>query len=171
MLRAESAEMHRAIELMRAAKQARHLRRPRHHPLRREREVLAFAESYQIPVASTLLGLGAFPASHPLSLGMMGMHGESWVNHAIQEADLLLAFGMRFDDRVTGNLATYAQNAKKIHIEIDPSEINKNVRVDVALIGDLKEVLNTMEPLLADPSYEKASDRHTPPTGCARSAR
>ncbi len=112
-----------------------------------EREVLAFAERYQIPVATTLLGLGAFPASHPLALGMMGMHGESWVNHAIQEADLLLAFGMRFDDRVTGNLASYAQNAKKIHIEIDPSEINKNVKVDVALIGDLKEVLNTMEPL------------------------
>ncbi len=71
---------------------------------------------------------------------MMGMHGESWVNHAIQQADLLLAFGMRFDDRVTGNLASYAPNAKKIHIEIDPSEINKNVKVDVALIGDLREV-------------------------------
>ena len=75
----------------------------------------------------TLLGLGGFPASHPLNIGMMGMHGEAWVNHAIQEADLLLAFGMRFDDRVTGNLKTYAQNAKKIHIDIDPSEINKNV--------------------------------------------
>ena len=70
---------------------------------------------------------------------MMGMHGEAWVNHAIQEADLLLAFGMRFDDRVTGNLKTYALNAKKIHIEIDPSEINKNVKVDLALIGDLRE--------------------------------
>ena len=69
-------------------------------------------------------GLGSFPASHPLSLGMMGMHGESWVNESIQESDLLLAFGMRFDDRVTGNLAQYAPNAKKIHIEIDPSEIN-----------------------------------------------
>jgi acetolactate synthase-1/2/3 large subunit len=80
---------------------------------------------------------------------MMGMHGESWVNNAIQQADLLLAFGMRFDDRVTGNLAHYAPNAKKIHIEIDPSEINKNVRADVALIGDLKEVLNLLLPLLA----------------------
>ena len=68
----------------------------------------------------------------------MGMHGESWVNKSIQQADLLLACGMRFDDRVTGNLAHYAQNAKKIHIEIDPAEINKNVRVDVALIGDLR---------------------------------
>ena len=80
---------------------------------------------------------------------MMGMHGESWVNNAIQQADLLLAFGMRFDDRVTGNLASYAPNAKKIHIEIDPSEINKNVRADVALIGDLKEVLEHLLPLHA----------------------
>ncbi len=110
-----------------------------------EQEVMAFAERHGIPVATTLLGLGAFPASHPLALGMMGMHGESWVNHAIQNADLLLAFGMRFDDRVTGNLAHYAPNAKKIHIEIDPSEINKNVKVDVALIGDLKEVLKSIE--------------------------
>jgi len=76
------------------------------------------------------------------------MHGESWVNNAIQQADLLLAFGMRFDDRVTGNLAHYAPNAKKIHIEIDPSEINKNVRADVALIGDLRETLDLLLPLL-----------------------
>src|SRR5581483_2289860 len=76
------------------------------------------------------------------------MHGESWVNNAIQQSDLLLAFGMRFDDRVTGNLAHYAPTAKKIHIEIDPSEINKNVRADVALIGDLKEVLQLLLPLL-----------------------
>src|SRR5271154_7115240 len=113
-----------------------------------EAEVIAFAESQGIPVASTLLGLGSFPAAHPLSLGMMGMHGESWVNNAIQQADLLIAFGMRFDDRVTGNLAHYAPNAKKIHIEIDPSEINKNVHADVALIGDLKEVLELLLPLL-----------------------
>jgi acetolactate synthase-1/2/3 large subunit len=111
-------------------------------------EVLAFAESQQIPIATTLLGLGCIPAAHPLQLGMMGMHGESWVNQAIQNADLLLAFGMRFDDRVTGNLASYAPNAKKIHIEIDPSEINKNVRADVALIGDLKQVLQLLLPLL-----------------------
>ena len=113
-----------------------------------EREVLAFAESLGIPIASTLLGLGAIPAGHPLSLGMMGMHGESWVNEAIQNADLLLAFGMRFDDRVTGNLASYAPNARKIHIEIDPSEINKNVRADAALIGDLKQVLALLAPML-----------------------
>ena len=161
MLRAESAEMHRAIDLMRASTKPVILAGHGIIHSGAEREVLAFAERYQVPVATTLLGLGAFPASHPLALGMMRMHGDSWVNHAIQEADLLLAFGMRFDDRVTGNLTSYAQNAKKIHIEIDPSEINKNVKVDVALIGDLKEVLNTMEPLLAAPSYEKASDRHT----------
>ncbi len=113
-----------------------------------EQQVVAFAERHGIPVATTLLGLGAFPASHPLALGMMGMHGESWVNNAIQQADLLLAFGMRFDDRVTGNLAHYAPNAKKIHIEIDPSEINKNVKVDVALIGDLKQVLEQIETAL-----------------------
>jgi len=109
-------------------------------------EVRDFAERAGIPVALTLLGLGAFPASHPLNLGMMGMHGEAWVNHTIQEADLLLAFGMRFDDRVTGTIKTYAPNAKKIHIEIDPAEINKNVKVDVALVGDLRGVLNELLP-------------------------
>jgi acetolactate synthase-1/2/3 large subunit len=109
-------------------------------------QVRTLAERAQIPVGLTLLGLGAFPASHPLNLGMMGMHGEAWVNHAIQEADLLIACGMRFDDRVTGTIATYAQKAKKIHIEVDPSEINKNVKVDVALVGDLREVLEQLLP-------------------------
>jgi acetolactate synthase-1/2/3 large subunit len=108
------------------------------------REVRDLAERAAIPVALTLLGLGTFPASHPLNLGMMGMHGEAWVNHTIQEADLLVALGMRFDDRVTGNLKTYAPNAKKIHVEIDPAEINKNVKVDVALVGDLREVLHEL---------------------------
>jgi acetolactate synthase-1/2/3 large subunit len=117
-------------------------------------EVRAFAEKANIPVGLTLLGLGAFPASHPLSLGMMGMHGEAWLNTTIQEADLLLAFGMRFDDRVTGNLKTYAPNAKKIHIEIDRAEVNKNVKVDVALVGDLKGVLRELLPNL------KTQDRH-----------
>jgi acetolactate synthase-1/2/3 large subunit len=105
------------------------------------RELKEFAEKTNTPVAMTLLGIGCFPASHRLNLGMMGMHGEAWVNNAIQEADLLLAFGMRFDDRVTGNTKTYAPNAKKIHIEIDPSEVDKNVKVDVALLGDLGETL------------------------------
>ncbi len=108
--------------------------------------VRRFAEHTNIPVAMTLLGLGDLPASHPLNLGMMGMHGEAWVNTAIQEADLLLAFGMRFDDRVTGNVKTYAPNAKKIHIDIDPAELNKNVRVDVGLVGDLRQVLEDLLP-------------------------
>jgi acetolactate synthase-1/2/3 large subunit len=111
-------------------------------------QVRALVERAQIPVACTLLGLGSFPASHPLNLGMMGMHGESWVNHSIQQADLLIACGMRFDDRVTGNLANYAPKARKIHIDIDPAEINKNVPVQVALIGDLAQVLDRMLPLI-----------------------
>jgi acetolactate synthase I/II/III large subunit len=108
--------------------------------------VREFAERAEIPIAMTLLGIGGVPASHPLNLGMMGMHGEAWVNTAIQEADLLLAFGMRFDDRVTGNLKTYAPHARKIHIDIDPAEIGKNVPVDVALVGDLRVVLETLLP-------------------------
>ena len=108
------------------------------------KELLALAERAQIPVALTLLGLGAFPASHPLNLGMMGMHGEAWVNTMIQEADLLIALGMRFDDRVTGNLKNYAPTAKKIHVDIDPAEIGKNVKADVALVGDLREVLEVL---------------------------
>ncbi len=111
--------------------------------------VREFAERANIPIAMTLLGIGSFPALHPLNLGMMGMHGEAWVNQAIQEADLLLAFGMRFDDRVTGNLKTYAANARKIHIDIDPAEFNKNVLVDVTLAGDLSQVLGDLLPHVA----------------------
>ena len=109
-------------------------------------ELIELVEKTQIPVASTLLGLGAFPASHKRALGMMGMHGEAWVNQAIQEADLIVAVGMRFDDRVTGNLKTYALDAKKIHIELDPAEINKNVRVDLPLIGDARQILRQLLP-------------------------
>jgi acetolactate synthase-1/2/3 large subunit len=112
-------------------------------------ELRALAERSHIPVAMTLLGIGGFAASHPLNIGMMGMHGEAWVNLAIQEADLLIACGMRFDDRVTGNLRTYAPNARKIHIEIDPSEINKNVAADVPLVGDLRDVLTRLTPAVA----------------------
>jgi acetolactate synthase-1/2/3 large subunit len=112
-------------------------------------QVRTLAERAQIPVGLTLLGLGAFPASHPLNLGMMGMHGEAWLNDAIQDADLLIACGMRFDDRVTGTISSYATKAKKIHIEIDPAEINKNVKVDVALVGDLREVLEMLLPRIS----------------------
>ena len=113
------------------------------------RQLRELAERADLPVAVTLLGIGGFPASHPLNLGMMGMHGEAWVNHAIQEADLLIALGMRFDDRVTGNLATYARSAKKIHIDIDGAEIGKNVRVDVGIVADLAGALTLLTPLVS----------------------
>jgi acetolactate synthase-1/2/3 large subunit len=145
MLSADSENTVRALDLIKASRKPIILAGHGIMHSQAEQDVLRFAERHGIPVATTLLGLGAFPASHPLALGMMGMHGESWVNHAIQNADLLLAFGMRFDDRVTGNLAHYAPNARKIHIDIDPSEVNKNVKVDVALIGDLKQVLSLIE--------------------------
>ena len=108
------------------------------------RELAELCERARIPVALTLLGKGAISEHHPMCVGMMGMHGGAEVNHAIQQADLLLALGMRFDDRVTGNLATYARGSRKIHVDIDPSEINKNVRVDVGIVGDLREVLRQM---------------------------
>lgn len=113
-----------------------------------------FATKTQTPVAMTLLGLGAFPASDPLSLGMMGMHGEAYCNLAIQNSDLLLAFGMRFDDRVTANLRTYAPRARKIHVEIDPSEVHKNVEVDVPLVGDLNTILTDLIPLVDEHDHE-----------------
>jgi acetolactate synthase-1/2/3 large subunit len=108
--------------------------------------LLELVQKSNIPVAQTLLGLGGFPATHPRSLGMMGMHGESWVNTAIQEADLIIALGMRFDDRVTGNVKTYAPHAKKIHVELDPAEINKNVKVDLPLVGDVRQILSAVLP-------------------------
>jgi acetolactate synthase-1/2/3 large subunit len=121
----------------------------------RSAEVLrALALKTQTPVAMTLLGLGAFPASNRLSLGMMGMHGEAYCNKAIQKADLLIALGMRFDDRVTGNLRTYAPQAKKIHVEIDPSEVHKNVQVDLPLVGNLGTVLEDLLPMLEDIEHE-----------------
>ncbi len=121
-------------------------------------QVKLFAEKTQTPVAMTLLGLGCMPASHPLNMGMMGMHGEAFCNNAIQQADLLLAFGMRFDDRVTGNLRTYAPRARKIHIEIDPSEIHKNVEVDVPLVGNLKTVLGDLIPIVEPGDHEEWLD-------------
>ncbi len=118
-------------------------------------EVRELAERTQTPVASTLLGLSSFPASHPLSLGMLGMHGEAWVNQTVQEADLVLALGMRFDDRVTGKLSHFAPKARKIHFEIDLSEINKNVQVDIALVGDLKDTLQALLPNIEAASHDE----------------
>ncbi len=110
------------------------------------KELKELAEKGAIPVSVTLLGIGGFPDNHPLNVGMMGMHGEAAPNQAIQEADLLIACGMRFDDRVTGNIKTYSPNSKKIHIEIDGAEINKNVRVDVGINADLGTVLRQINP-------------------------
>jgi acetolactate synthase-1/2/3 large subunit len=149
MLKVEEHGLQHAAELIRNAKRPIILAGHGVSESGAMEQVRALAERTQIPVALTLLGLGAFPASHPLNLGMMGMHGEAWVNDAIQDADLLIACGMRFDDRVTGTLASYATKAKKIHIEVDPAEINKNVKVDVALVGDLREVLEELLPRIS----------------------
>ncbi|MBK8004686.1 MAG: biosynthetic-type acetolactate synthase large subunit [Gemmatimonadetes bacterium] len=103
-------------------------------------EVRALAEKVGMPVITTLLGISAFPDGHPLHLGMPGMHGEVHVNRAIQQADLLVAIGMRFDDRVTGNIAAFAPRAKVIHVDLDPAEIGKNVAVTVGLVGQARDV-------------------------------
>ncbi len=146
MLKVEDSGLAQAAELIRTAKRPMILAGHGVIESGAMEQVRTLAERSQIPVALTLLGLGGFPASHPLNLGMMGMHGEAWVNHAIQEADLLIACGMRFDDRVIGTPSTYATKARKIHIEVDPAEINKNIKVDVALVGDLAEVLEQLLP-------------------------
>lgn len=113
-----------------------------------QREVREFIEKADAPAGCTLLGLSALPSNHPLNVGMLGMHGSYAANVKTQECDLLIAIGMRFDDRITGNLKTYACSAKKIHFDIDPSEINKNVEVDVAVLGDCKETIPAVTALL-----------------------
>jgi acetolactate synthase-1/2/3 large subunit len=107
-------------------------------------ELRTLAERTGIPVITTLLGISGFPESHPLHLGMPGMHGEVHVNRAIQQADLILGVGLRFDDRVTGNLAGFARGAKVIHVELDRSEIGKNVATDIGLVGDAREILRAL---------------------------
>ena len=118
-------------------------------------DLRAFAEKAQIPVAWTLLGIGAIDEEHPLAYGYMGMHGWKHVNRAIQSADLLIAIGMRFDDRVTGNVRTYAPYARIIHADIDPAEIGKNVAVEVPIVGDAKHVLAALTKLV--PHVEPAA--------------
>jgi len=142
----DQAEFDRAVELLNTAKRPLILAGHGIMVSGATKKFAEFVKAANIPVAMTLLGIGCFPADEKLNLGMMGMHGEAWVNHAIQEADLLIAVGMRFDDRVTGDLRTYAKTARKIHIEIDRSEINKNVLVDAALVGDAREILEQLEP-------------------------
>jgi acetolactate synthase I/II/III large subunit len=144
----DQAEFDRAVELLNSAKRPIILAGRGIMLSGAMRVFEQFVRGGNFPVAMTLLGIGCFPAKDPMNLGMMGMHGEAWVNHAIQESDLLIAVGMRFDDRVTGDLRTYAKGARKIHIEIDRAEINKNVPVDAALIGDAREVLEKLLPAL-----------------------
>ena len=114
----------------------------------------AVIEKTGIPAAWTILGLSALPSDHPLNVGMLGMHGNYGPNILTNECDVLIAIGMRFDDRVTGNLATYAKQAKVIHFEIDPAEVDKNVKTDVAVLGDVKESLAALLPLVEAKSHE-----------------
>jgi len=118
-------------------------------------EVRALAEAILAPVTMTLMGMGVLPAEHPLSLGMLGMHGTRYANYAVTESDLIIAIGARFDDRVTGKIASFAPNAKIIHIDIDPAEIGKNVRVDVPIVGDVKRVLQKLMPMLKQTRTEE----------------
>jgi len=113
-------------------------------------DLKAFAEKTSIPVAWTLLGIGVMDETHPLAYGFMGMHGWKHVNRAIQSADLLIAIGMRFDDRVTGNVRTYAPYARIIHVDIDPGEIGKNVAVEVPIVGDAGRVLRALTPMVPE---------------------
>jgi acetolactate synthase-1/2/3 large subunit len=119
------------------------------------RELKELAEYAEVPVTMTLMGLGAFPGSHKLSLGMPGMHGTYYANKSIQDADLLVAIGMRFDDRVTGKIDAFAPHAKIVHIDIDPTSIRKNVRVDVPIVGDVKKVLTVMNKVMKEEVKEQ----------------
>jgi acetolactate synthase-1/2/3 large subunit len=119
------------------------------------KELRELAEYTEIPVTMTLMGLGSFPGSHSLSLGMPGMHGTYYANKAIQGSDLLIAIGMRFDDRVTGKLDSFAPDAKIIHIDIDPTSIRKNVPVDVPIVGDVKRVLTALNKVLKEEIKEQ----------------
>ena len=118
-----------------------------------QEELRSFLEKADIPCGRTLLGLSAIPSDHPLNKGMLGMHGNLGPNVKTNECDVLIAIGMRFDDRVTGNIETYARQAKIIHMDIDPSEINKNVKVDVAVLGDCKETLAELTKLVREKKH------------------
>jgi acetolactate synthase-1/2/3 large subunit len=116
-------------------------------------ELKQLAENAQIPVITTLLGLDSFPGNHVLNYGMAGMHGTGYANKALENTDLLIAMGMRFDDRITGKISAFARHAKIIHIDLDPAEIGKNVRVDVPIVGDVKAVLQAMHKLVASSQH------------------
>lgn len=118
-------------------------------------ELLKFAEKINAPVTTTLMGITGFPSEHPLNLGMLGMHGTAYANMAVTESDLLIAAGARFDDRVTGKVAAFAKKAKKIHIDIDPAEIDKNVGVDIAIKGDVKQALAFLSEMVANKNNQE----------------
>ncbi|HBK67151.1 MAG TPA: biosynthetic-type acetolactate synthase large subunit [Firmicutes bacterium] len=120
-----------------------------------EEELLRLAEKAEIPVTATLMGLTAFPGTHPLFLGMLGMHGAVAANYAVTSCDLLIAVGARFDDRVTGQVSTFAPNARIVHLDIDPAEIGKNVRVDIPIVGDAKHILAALLSLLSAEKHEQ----------------
>ena len=117
-------------------------------------ELRQLAEKIQAPVTNTLLGLGSFPGTHSLSLGMLGMHGTAYANHAIMQSDLILAVGARFDDRVTGRVDAFAPNATVIHIDIDPASVSKNVEVDIPIVGDAKNILAELNKVVKPPDTE-----------------
>ena len=124
--------------------------------------LLSFAESLRLPVTPTLMGLGGFPSSHPLCLGMLGMHGTYAANMAVAESDLLVALGVRFDDRVTGKLATFAPQARVIHVDIDPANIGKNVAPTLALTGDVKQVLDQFLSLIQEQKLKNSIQQREP---------
>jgi acetolactate synthase-1/2/3 large subunit len=123
------------------------------------RELRQFVKKTGIPVTTTLLGMGAFPETDPLSLEMLGMHGTYYANHAVNESDLLIAIGARFDDRVTGKIAEFIPEAKVIHIDIDPASVSKMVKVDVPIVGDCKQVLKEMNGIIKAPDIKEWTER------------
>ena len=148
-------QIKRAIKLIKEAKKPLIIAGAGVLKSKASKELFDYAEKTQTPVATTLLGLGAFPESHELSLGMLGMHGTVPANYATDEADLVIAAGIRFDDRIAGNPNKFIENAKVIHIDIDPAEIDKNKRADVPIVGDLKHVLTDINAEIEPQTHEE----------------
>ena len=150
-----------AAEAINKSEAAGALRRRRRHQRQRRRRASSARRKANMPVTMTLLGLGSYDRDRPESLDMLGMHGSAYANYAVQECDLLIAVGARFDDRVTGKVATFAPHAKVIHIDVDPSSISKNVHVDIPVVGDAKAHSRS--------SWSRRSSIGTGPSGSPRS--
>jgi acetolactate synthase I/II/III large subunit len=153
-IRGNIAQIRKAIPLIREAKKPVILAGQGVLISRAEAELLQLVETTGIPVITTLLGIGCFPESHPLSFGLLGLHGMAYANYATHESDLIIAIGMRFDDRATGTAEQFAPNARVIHIDIDPAEVGKNIRVTVPIVGDIKNVLEKMNPELPSTRHD-----------------